>query len=245
MGVSAGADGGLLAAGGRVLRVRRMRALALTIGLFAALAPGLAPGLAAAHPHIFVDTRYEVILNDQNQATALRIGWTYDDLYALLIFGDLSLDPDGDGMLTPEEEGRLNGFDMKWIEGFEGDTFVLLDGTRVPISGPRDWTASWKDGKLSSTHYRDLLTPVTVGKTPLVIQAYDPGYYVAHFILPPAVVTGGNGCTAQVFEADLDEADAALQAALEEYAPGTDVEDQFPAVGAKFSDEVRVTCAAP
>jgi ABC-type uncharacterized transport system substrate-binding protein len=205
----------------------------------------LAPAPALAHPHIFIDTRYEVILNDRNEATALRIGWTYDDLYALLIFGDLALDPDGDGLLSPEEEARLNGFDMKWIEGFEGDTYVLLDGQPLAISGPRDWTASWADGKLSSTHIRDLVTPVPVAEVPLVIQAYDPGYYVAHVILPPAVVTGGTGCTAQVFEADLDAADTALQDALAEYAPGTDVEGQFPAVGAKFSDEVRVTCAAP
>ena len=212
---------------------------------FLALLLLLSPAPALAHPHIFIDTRYEVILNDRNEATALRIGWTYDDLYALLIFGDLALDPDGDGILSPEEEGSLNGFDMKWIEGFEGDTYVLMDGQPLAISGPRDWTASWADGKLSSTHYRDLVTPVPVADVPLVIQAYDPGYYVAHVILPPAVVTGGTGCTAQVFEADLDAADTALQEALAEYAPGADVEGQFPAVGAKFSDEVRVTCAAP
>ena len=206
---------------------------------------GLAAGPGQAHPHVFIDTRYEVILNDRNEATALRIGWTYDDLYALLIFGDLSLDPDGDGVLTAQEETRLIGFDMKWIEGFEGDTYVLMDDKTLPISGPRDWTASWADGKLSSTHYRDLVTPVPVGKVPLVIQAYDPGYYAAHFILPPAVVTGGTGCSAKVYEADLDAADAALQEALQEFAPGADVEGQFPAVGAKFSDEVRVTCDAP
>jgi ABC-type uncharacterized transport system substrate-binding protein len=200
---------------------------------------------ALAHPHIFIDTRYEVILNDRNEVTALRIGWTYDELYSLLIFGDLALDPDGDGVLTAEEEARLNGFDMKWIEGFEGDTYVLIGGQPVAISGPRDWTAAYGEGRLSSTHYRDLVAPVPVGEVPLVIQAYDPGYYVAHVILPPAVVTGGRGCTAQVFEADLDAADEALQAALQEYTPDVDLEAEFPAVGAKYSDEVRVTCAAP
>jgi ABC-type uncharacterized transport system substrate-binding protein len=211
--------------------------------LSALLLLGASPALA--HPHIFIDTRFEVLLNDRNEATALRIFWTYDDLYALLIFGDLALDPDGDGHLTPEEEVSLNGFDMQWIEGFEGDTYVLLDGQPIPISGPRDWTAAWEDGKLSSTHIRDLVTPVPVAEVPLVIQAYDPGYYVAHVILPPAIVTGGIGCAAQVYEADLDAADTALQEVLAEYAPGADVEGEFPAVGAKFSDEVRVTCGAP
>ncbi|MCU0903715.1 MAG: DUF1007 family protein [Tabrizicola sp.] len=199
---------------------------------------------ALAHPHVFIDTTVEVILNDRNEAVALRIGWTYDELYSLLFFGDLGLDPDGDGLLTPDEEARLNGFDMKWIEGFEGNTYVLAGEEPVAISGPRDWTASYGEGKLSSTHVRDLLTPVKVADVPLVIQAYDPGYYYAHLIDPPAVVTGGTGCTAQVFEPDLDAADAALQAALQEFAPDMDVEAEFPAVGAKFADEVRVTCSA-
>ena len=197
---------------------------------------------ALAHPHVFIDTTVEVILNDRNEAVSLRIGWTYDELYSLLFFGDLGLDPDGDGVLTPEEEARLPGFDMKWIEGFEGNTYVLMGGQAIPISGPRDWTASYGEGKLSSTHVRDLVTPVKVGAEPLVIQAYDPGYYYAHLIVPPAVVTGGQGCRAQVFEPDLDAADAALQAALQEYTPDMDVEAEFPAVGAQFADEVRVTC---
>jgi ABC-type uncharacterized transport system substrate-binding protein len=205
----------------------------------------LASGPALAHPHVFIDSRVEVILNDRNEATALRIGWTYDELYTLLFLGDLGLDPDGDGLLTQEEEVRMNGFDMKWVEGFDGNTYVLMDETPIALSRPRDWTASYGDGKLSSTHMRDLLPPVTVGEVALIIQAYDPGYYYAHLIVPPAVVTGGKGCRAQVFEPDLDAAGAELQAALQEYTPDVDVELEFPAVGANFADEVRVTCAAP
>jgi ABC-type uncharacterized transport system substrate-binding protein len=205
----------------------------------------LAATAALAHPHVFIDTRIEVILNDRNEAVALRVGWTYDEFYSLLFFGDLGLDPDGDGQLTAEEETRLNGFDMNWIDGFQGNTYVLMGDRPIPISGPRDWTASYSDGKLSSTHFRDLVTPVPVAEIPLVIQTYDPEYYYAHLILPPAAVTGGNGCVAEVFEPDLNAADEILLQALKEYAPDADVEAQFPAVGAKYADEVRVTCAGP
>jgi hypothetical protein len=34
-------------------------------------------------------------------------------------------------------------------------------------------------------------------------------------------------------------------AALSEYTPDVDLEATFPAVGANFAEEVRVTCAAP
>ncbi len=80
---------------------------------------------------------------------------------------------------------------------------------------------------------------------PLIEQLYDPGYYVAYAIPYDPVVTGGVGCSAQVFVPDLDEAAAELQAALSEYTPDIDLEAEFPAIGAAYAEEVRVTCPAP
>lgn len=205
----------------------------------------LAAGPALAHPHVFIDTKIEVLLNDRNEATGLRITWTYDDLYSLYIVGDMGLDPDWDGKLTPEEVTQLSGFDMEWIEGFEGDTYALMADKPLALSGPRDWTAAYGEGKITSTHVRDFAAPVPVGTEPLVVQAYDPGYYVAYAIPFDQVVTGGAGCTAQVFVPDLDAAAQALQDALAEYTPDVDLEAEFPAVGANFAEEVRLTCAAP
>lgn len=205
----------------------------------------LPAGPAGAHPHVWIDTGIEVILNDRNEAVALRIRWTYDELYSLYIVGDMGLDADWDGKLTPEEEARLSGFDMKWDEGFAGDTFALLGETALDLSRPEEFGASYDGKRITSTHLRRLAAPVPVGEVPLVVQAYDPGYYVAYSIPVPPVVTGGTGCSARTFVPDLTEAEAALMEALKEYTPDVDVEDEFPAVGAQFAEEVRVTCAAP
>ena len=202
-------------------------------------------GPALAHPHVWIDTRIEVILNERNEATGIRIGWTYDELYSLYVVGDMGLDPDWDGTLTPEEEARLSGFDMNWDPGFPGDTYALLGETPLALSGPQDWTAGYGEGRITSSHLRTFEAPVPVADIPLIVQAYDPGYYVAYSIPYAPVVTGGKGCTAQVFVPDLDEAQQQLLAALSEYAPDVDLEAEFPAVGAKFAEEVRVTCAAP
>jgi ABC-type uncharacterized transport system substrate-binding protein len=203
----------------------------------------LAAGPAGAHPHVFIDTGIEVILNDRNEATALRITWTYDDLYSLYVVGDMGLDPDWDGKLTDEEAARLSGFDMKWEEGFAGDTYALIGGAALELSRPTDWTASYDGAKITSTHLRTFAAPVPVGADPLIVQAYDPGYYVAYSIPNNAVLTGGKGCTAQVFVPDLNEAEQKLMDALKEYTPDVDVEADYPAVGANFAEEVRVTCA--
>jgi ABC-type uncharacterized transport system substrate-binding protein len=194
---------------------------------------------------VWIDTKIEVILNDRNEATGIRISWTYDDLYSLYVVGDMGLDPDWDGKLTPEEEARLSGFDMKWDPSFPGDTYALQGGAPLALSRPKEWTATYADGKITSTHLRSLDAPVPVTAEPLLVQVYDPGYYVAYSIPFDPVLTGGTGCTAQVYVPDLDAAEEQLLAALSEYTPDVDLEAEFPAVGANFAEEVRVSCAAP
>lgn len=215
-----------------------MRGIWLIVGLLMA-------GPALAHPHVWIDARIEVILNAANEATGVRISWTYDDLYSLYIVGDMGLDPDWDGALTAEEEARLAGFDMKWDEGFAGDTYALLGDVPLSLSRPVEWTAGYAGGKITSTHLREFAAPVPMGAEPLIVQVYDPGYYVAYSIPFDPVVTGGVGCSAQVFVPDLAAADEALKAALSEYTPDIDLEAEFPAIGATYAEEVQVTCAAP
>lgn len=205
----------------------------------------LVAGSAQARPHVWIETRIEVILDSANQATGLRISWTYDDLYSLYIVGDMGLDPDWDGKLTPEETAKLSGFDMKWDAEFAGDTYALMGGAALTLSLPTDWTASYADGKITSTHLRTFDAPVALAGDPLIVQAYDPGYYVAYSIRSGPLVTGGTGCSAQVFVPDLGKAEQTLMDALSEYTPDVDLEAEFPAVGANFAEEVRVTCAVP
>jgi ABC-type uncharacterized transport system substrate-binding protein len=209
-----------------------------------ALAAGLGPaGGALAHPHVFIDTTIEVIFDAEGRAEALRIGWTYDDLFSLAMIADMGLDPDWDGRLTPGEEARLAGFDMNWDPGFAGDTYALQGEEDLPLSRPEAWSARYEGQKITSTHLRRFAAPVEVGALPLVVQVYDPGFYTAYTIAARPVLTGAPaGCRAQAFEPDLDAAEQALLDALAEYGAEVDVEIEFPAVGRHYAEEVQVTC---
>jgi len=199
-------------------------------------------GPAAAHPHIFIDTGLEVIFDDQGRVAAIRVAWVYDDFYSLTMIQDMQLDADYDGKLTAEEEAKLSGFDMNWDADYEGDLFVLDGEVPVKMGRPRDWTAHYQDGRIISTHLRALEVPVKLGAEPLVIQVYDPGFYTAYTILGTPVLTEATGCTVEVFEPDLTEADKQLQAMLQEYTADQSLEQDFPAVGAAYAEEARVTC---
>jgi ABC-type uncharacterized transport system substrate-binding protein len=199
---------------------------------------------ASAHPHVFIDTGIEVLIDDQNRATGVRISWTYDEYYSLFIIGDMGLDPDWDGALTDDEKARLSGFDMKWDADFPGDTYALQGDVDLALSRPKDWSADYANGKITSRHVRDFDQPIPLTGDPLIVQVYDPGYYVLYTIAQDPVLTGGQGCTAAAYAPDITEADQKLKDALAEYSADESVEADFPAIGKAYAEEIRVTCAA-
>lgn len=205
----------------------------------------LLPIPALAHPHVFVDARIAVIFDADRRATGLRIGWTCDDLFSLMIVEDRGLDPDYDSILTASATAQLAGFDMQWEPGFPGDTYALLGGADLPLSPPSDFSASYDVGQITSTHLRLFDAPMAIGADPLVVRVYDPSFYTSCTVVGQPVLSGGTGCTAQVFTPDLAAAEAIYLAAIADMAATADVEGSFPAIGAAYAQEARITCAVP
>lgn len=194
-------------------------------------------GPAAAHPHVFMDSVIEVLRDGDGRAVSLRVTWTYDPFFSMVLISDMGLDSDGDGGLTPEETRSLQGFDMNWLPGFEGDTYAFAGGRKIRLSGPRDGVARYEAGQIVSSHTRDLSEPVA-GE--IVIKNYDPTYYTEYTIRSVMA----EGCATEIVEPDLTAAERALQAELAKIPADADVEMGFPEVGAAFAQEVRVTCGA-
>lgn len=214
----------------------RAPGLLLAGGLMLAAQPAL------AHPHVFVDATVEVIFDAQGRAEALRIGWTYDEMLSLLVIEDRGLDTDYDGVLTDAETAALQGFDMAWEPGFAGDTYALAGEVPLALSGPEAFTAAYEGGKLRSSHLRRFDTPLDLATAELVVQVYDPSFYTAYTIVGTPVMTGRADCRVQVLEPDRAAADAILAAAIEELSGSGVEEAEFPAIGAAYSEEARISC---
>ncbi len=200
---------------------------------------------ALAHPHVFIDTALEIIFDDQGRASGLRISWTYDEYYSLVIAEEKAIDPDYDGSATEAEAKPLAGFDMGWDADFPGDTYALMGDAELALSRPKDWTAGYAGGKITSTHLRMFDAPVKVAEVPLQIQVYDPTLYSGYYLVgTPALTSAPVGCTTKVVLPDRAVADDILQAALDKLPTSMDVESEFPAVGKAYAEEARVICAA-
>jgi ABC-type uncharacterized transport system substrate-binding protein len=214
--------------------MRNLLAFLLTL----ATAPPL-----AAHPHIFVDTGFELVLDETGNLTAIRVTWAYDDFYSLLITEDYGLDADGDGVLTAAENEQLTGFDMQWIDGFAGDTEMVLDGAPVALSAPEEATAKLEDGRITTTHLRRLDPVVPPGKM-AELMAYDPTYYTAYELTRPVTVTGG-ACHVRLKAPEVGGDLLDLQKQVAELDTETDPEDAgLPNIGKRLASRVIVTCGA-
>ncbi len=207
------------------------------------LVAALLPAPALAHPHVFIDTGLTLVMDTDGKLTGIRVTWAYDELYSLLVMEEYGVDDDYDGVLRPDEIETLNGFDMNWVPGFDGDSYLQSDGRPIALSGPLDPSTTVEDGRVVTTHTRRLETPLEI-TAPVSVKAYDPTFYTAYSVSRGVSVEGAAGCSATVVPANLDQAYTMLEELL--YGPRSAEfdEENFPEVGEAFADEVRLTCAS-
>ncbi|MFT6674900.1 MAG: ABC-type uncharacterized transport system substrate-binding protein [Sulfitobacter sp.] len=210
-------------------------------GLMIAL---LAAPPLAAHPHIFIDTGLTLAFDRDGRLARVKVTWVYDTFYSLLITEDMALDPDFDGVLSAAELDRLTGFDMKWQDGFNGDLEVLQGGQRLPLSGPHEVTAAFAEGRITTTHWRDV-GPVQALGAGYEIRPFDATYYTAYDMTLPIRFTGTQACTARVQMPDMSGNLSALLNELSTLDADTTPQDAgLPDIGERLAQKVRVTCAA-
>lgn len=198
-----------------------------------------------AHPHIFVDTGVEMFTDDTGQLTHIKVTWAYDAFYSLLITEEFGLDPDGDAVLSAPEKAKLNGFDMEWVEGFNGDLVATLGTTEIPLSRPRDFTTDMQEGRLVTTHMRDVVGNADLTGQRLVIKPYDASYYTAYDVTYPVKVNGEAVlCEVRKEQPEMTSETNALRSALAEVSPNADPEDAgLPNAGGLFATRIEVSCS--
>lgn len=210
-----------------------------------ALAALLLAPAAVAHPHVFVDTGFDLTFDGQNQFSEIRVTWQYDEFFSLLITEDLGLDADGDGVLTPSEQQKLIGFDTNWDEGFNGDLELRVKGQIVPLSAPSQATTELRDGRIVSSHVRTLAQPMPMQAGPFSLKAFDPSYYTAYEIKLPVTLPRDlqEHCHLQRIEPDIAGGLALMQAQLLRLDANADLEENdIPLMGGEYATEILLTC---
>lgn len=155
---------------------RRARG-AVLVPLLALLLALVAATPASAHPHVWIDARFEVVFDAQEQVSALRVDWRFDEFYSL--FAIEGLDSNGDGRLDPAELQPLAELNVTSLKEYGYFTEVLADGEPLAFDDARDYASRYEDGILSLTFEIPLAAPVDPRVARVRFRSYDPTFYIA------------------------------------------------------------------
>lgn len=149
---------------------------------------------AAAHPHVFVVVKTDLLFDPQGRVTGIRHAWTFDDMYSAFATTGLTSDgkPASPQKLQPLAEQNVN--DLTEYGYF---TVVRSPGQKVQYDKPTEISMSEDQKKLVTLRFTiPFKTPVSADKA-LTMQVYDPTYFVSFDFETKGVVMRGApaGCS--------------------------------------------------
>lgn len=220
------------------MTIRRWAAPAALIASLAA-----ASGPAAAHPHVWIEMRSDVVFNDQGQVTALNLTWTFDDAYAQMALD--GLDTNGDGVYSPSEIEPLTKENIASLKDYDYFTVMRFNGEKQALGEVTEFGQIWSNDKLQLHLQVPLKTPVDPTKGEFVAKVYDPDFFIAIDYVKdePVTVIGAmpKSCDLVVkpvpTDAEVEQTRAMLSTKGPDWKPET--EEDF---GALFAQPVTIQC---
>lgn len=173
------------------------------------------PTAALAHPHIFVDAKFEAIAGADGTLRELRDTWHFDDVFSSSVVMDF--DKNANSTLDPAELTAVASTVRDSLAQYDYYTSITVNGKAVRLAKPDVIHASYENGSLILS-----FSQKPAEKTPLkgliVFGVYDSSLYTAlDFLKDDDLKTSGEGfkrCTRKVVRPDSDEILAANQAML-------------------------------
>ncbi|HET7715589.1 MAG TPA: DUF1007 family protein [Bauldia sp.] len=174
-----------------IWRPAALRPILVSLLAFIALA---AP--AAAHPHVFVTVRGELLFDGEGRIKAVGNVWQFDEAFSA--FAVEGLDADGDGKLSDQELQPLAKINVESLAEFGYFTFLAVDGAEQKFLPPSEYWLEHDGARLTLFYTLPLETAAAVGKD-TTLEIFDPEYFVA-FEFPgeqPLTLSGApDGCSA-------------------------------------------------
>jgi ABC-type uncharacterized transport system substrate-binding protein len=204
----------------------------------AAILLSLLPRLAAAHPHVWVTARAQVIFDATGAIQAIKHEWTFDEMYSAFV--TQGQEKDGK-LLTKEELAPLAKTNVESLAEFDYFTYAKAAGQKVAFGEPADYSLEERQDKLIVLRFTlPLKSPASAAKA-FSFQIYDPTYFVAFELEkqdPVALVGARKGCSVNHLGANpLVAADAKKlsESFFSGLSPGSDF-------GVKLASRITVAC---
>jgi ABC-type uncharacterized transport system substrate-binding protein len=127
---------------------------------------------AAAHPHVWITMRSDVVFNDVREISAIGVEWTFDDGYTEVALD--GLDTNGDGVYSQTELVPLTEQNMASLKDYNYFVAPRVDGKIVPIKDPVESGQIYSNGKLALHFQVPLAAPVDPRKSQFLSRSMTP-----------------------------------------------------------------------
>lgn len=159
---------------------RAVCSLVLAAGLLASL---VLP--AAAHPHVWVKVRLNLVV-ENGAVTGVHHIWVMDEAWLQSQLDDL--DADKDGRLTQEEMKPLVVESRSTLEMFKSFTWLRVGGKRLRPMPPADLAIDYFGDRLGLTFVTPLPQPIPLAGADLLLEVYDDTYFSGFTLAAPDAV---------------------------------------------------------
>jgi ABC-type uncharacterized transport system substrate-binding protein len=130
---------------------------------------------AAAHPHVWVSARAQVIFDAKGEIEAIRNAWTFDEMYSAFVTEGQGKDGQ---LMTKEELAPLAKSNVDSLAEFDFFTYAKVANAKVEFGTPIDYSLEQREDKLVVLRFTlPLKTPARAKA--FSFQVYDPTYFVA------------------------------------------------------------------
>ena len=131
---------------------------------------------AAAHPHVWIVARSEVVFDPMGRLTGFRHTWTFDPAYSA--FAVTGLDSRGDGKPDGDKLAELAKTNVESLAELDYFTSAKVNGAQAQFAPPSEYSQTYDQGELT---LRFFLPLKAAAKAPRIITfgVDDSSFFVA------------------------------------------------------------------
>ena len=148
-----------------------LRCCAIALACLASGAPAL------AHPHAWIETRSDVVFDDEGRIAAINVEWDFDPGYSEMAVD--GLDDNGDGYHSAGELHPLARENLIALKDYDYFIKARAGAEAVSYGEVTEYGIIYTDGTLKMHFTVPLAEPLDPFAAEFVYRIYDPSFYIA------------------------------------------------------------------
>jgi ABC-type uncharacterized transport system substrate-binding protein len=210
----------------------------LLVALFAIFATAAGP--AAAHPHVWVTVKSELVYAPDGTLKGVRHAWTFDDMFST--FATQGLEAKKKGEFTREELAPLAKVNVESLKEYDFFTYATANGKKIEFQEPLEGYYLLFDPKQTElTLHFELPLKSPVKARDVNIEVYDREYFVDFSLADKdPIKLAGAPAKCKLSIGKPAEMGADLAQRLSQLGPNQ--RDPSLTIGSEFANKIFVIC---